>query len=125
MTPDPTFTTPSAHVRSAREALARLQHHLDLVLDPMTESVLATDLAFAVLGLEDVYPPYPPLAGEPGPSEDPAADFDTAIRALLVASSEAATARETLRCAYVIRDLRAMESDPAFPLAVAAGGQGR
>lgn len=124
MTIDISFTAPTPEISAARVALARLGRHLDLVLGPLSESLLATDLTFAVLGLEDVHPPYPPLP-EVDPSDDPGGDFAAAVHALLVASSQASTAADTLRYAYVLRDLRAMEAAPDFAAVLAADGSGR
>lgn len=125
MTPEFDFTRPSADVSTARRALARLQAYLDLTLDPLAETTIATDLALAVLTLEDVYPPYPPIADELTPSVDPCGDFALAISALVAASAAATSARETLRFAYVIRDLRAVEEAPPFDSNLPTTGRSR
>lgn len=125
MTPEFDFTHPSADVSAARRALARLQAYFDLALDPLAETTIATDLAFAVLTLEDVYPPYPPIADELTPSVDPRADFALAISALVAASATATSARETLRFAYVIRDLRAVGEAPPFDSNLPTTGRSR
>lgn len=125
MTPEFDFTHPSADVATARLALARLQAHLDLTLDPLAETTIATDLAFAVLTLEDIYPPYPPIADELTPSVDPRADFALAMNALFAASAAATSARETLRFAYVIRDLRTLEEAPPFDSNLPTTGRSR
>ena len=125
MTPKFDFTHPSTDVATARRALARLQAYLDLTLDPLAETTIATDLAFAVLTLEDIYPPYPPIADELTPSVDPRADFALAMSALFAASAAATSARETLRFAYVIRDLRMLEEAPPFDSDLPTTGRSR
>lgn len=116
MTPDLAFTTPSAHITAAREALTRLHHHLARVVGPLDPTTDLTTLAFANLTLETVNPPYPPLAAESfpdlGAALQPRADLAAAIAALKAASFDADTARETLRLAYVITDLRELENSP-------------
>lgn len=116
MTPDLAFTTPSAHITAARKALARLQHHLDRAVGPLDPTTDLTTLAFANLTLETVNPPHPPLDAdlllELGAPTEPRADLAAAIAALKAASFDADTARETLRLAYVITDLRELENSP-------------
>jgi hypothetical protein len=109
--PAPAFTDPSTAINQARYAIARLQRHLAQAVGAIDASADLSSIAFAILTLESVHPPYPPLSGDVV-SEDPAADLDAAIAALLRASGEAPTARETLRFAYVIRDLRELENSP-------------
>jgi|GEM_PF-3688651 len=123
MTPHPTFTAPSADITTARLALARLQRHLAEAVDPLHVGDELTSLAFAVLTVEDIHPPYPPLPEDIGPSSGLRADLAAATDALLAASSAATTARETLRLAYAIRDLRGLERSPRLA-AAGPGGQG-
>jgi hypothetical protein len=125
MTPEYTFTQPTDEVSTARNALARLRRHLEEVVDPLADTAIPTDLTFAILTLEDVFPPYPPLLEDSEPSDDPLADFTASIDALLGASSSAQTARDTLRYAYVIRDLRCIEADPAFESVIGPRGEAR
>ncbi len=117
MTPEPTFTIPSAHITAAREAMVRLHRHLGHVVGALDATGDLSALAFAVLTLETVNPPYPPLHLDLPTRSGPTADLRAAIQALQTASVEADTARETLRLAYVIRDLRELEDSPYLDVA--------
>jgi hypothetical protein len=109
---DPEFTRPSDAIVVARVAIARLQMHFEDAVDSFDESADVTSLLLAWLSLETIDPPYPPLPLDLTPSVDPRADLEAAITALLQLSAEATTARETLRFAYVVRDLREVENSP-------------
>ena len=111
-----TFTTPSASITTARHALSGLQHHLGRVVGKLDATSDLSALAFAILTLETVNPPYPPLDDPDHASADPRVLLTAAIDALKAASLEADTARETLRLAYVIRDLRELEASPYLDL---------
>lgn len=126
MTTEPTpvlFTEPSGQITEARHAIARLQRHLAHAVGPFDASTDLSSLALAAMSLESIHPPYPPLPPDIGASLDPRADLDAAIAVLLQASAAAGTARETLRFAYVIRDLREVEHSPH--LAVRPGTSAR
>lgn len=112
MTPIFAFTQPSAAITTARTALARLQRHLDHVADPAHDGADSTCLAFAVMTLEAIHPPYPPLPDDVGECVDPPRELAAAIAGLLEASERADTAQEVLRYAYVLRELRHLEGSP-------------
>ncbi|MGQ0631613.1 MAG: hypothetical protein ACT4P1_11255 [Sporichthyaceae bacterium] len=109
---EPQFTEPSDAISEARFAIARLQRHLAHAVGPLDACADLSSVAFAVLSLESIRPRYPPLPPDIAPSIEPRADLDIAVAALLHASADATTARETLRFAYVIRDLREVENSP-------------
>lgn len=111
-----TFTTPSDSITTARHALSALHHHLGRVVGELDATSDLSALAFATLTLETVNPPYPPVDDPDQASADPRALLTAAIDALKTASIEADTARETLRLAYVIRDLRELEASPYLDL---------
>lgn len=117
------FTEPGPQIAEARHAIARLQRHLAHTIGPLDASCDLSSLALAAMSLESVHPPYPPLPPDIGASLDLRVDLDDAIAALLKASAAAETARETLRLAYVIRDLREIEHSPH--LAVRPGTSAR
>jgi hypothetical protein len=109
---EPRFTQPSDAIAEARLAIARLHRHLAHAVGPLDACADLSSVAFAVLSLESINPPFPPLPPDIAASPDPRADLDIAVAALLQASADAMTAREKLRFAYVIRDLREVEDSP-------------
>ena len=112
MTPDFTFTEPTAHISAAREAIARLEDHLGRVIGPLDATTDFTSLLVASMCLETIDPPYPPLDPDAYTSLEPRADLEAAIEALLAASKAADTAQETLRLAEVVYDLRELTDSP-------------
>lgn len=124
MNPEITFTQPSEHITAARQALARLECHFDDVVGALDPTADLTTLALATLTMETVNPPYPPLECDDTWSTcDPRADLAAAIAALKAASVEAETARDTLRLAHVICDLRDLQDSPYLDVA-STGGPG-
>ena len=112
-----TATNPDPQATTARVALARLRRHVEQAAVRCAHAAaaqLATDLLFASLQLEDVEPPYLPLSEQTEPSTDPAADLATAIEALLRASARSCSPLDTLRYAFVIRDLRAIRDHAGY-----------
>ncbi|HEX3827252.1 MAG TPA: hypothetical protein VHV82_08275 [Sporichthyaceae bacterium] len=112
MTPEFTFSSPTPQITTARLALARLERHLHTAVDPCDAGADCTDLMFAIMGLEDVHPPYPPLSDEPGAGPDPRADLELALTALRAAIEKSDTAGEILRLALVVRDLLPLSDSP-------------
>ncbi len=110
------FTEPGDLIAAARLAIARVEGHLAAVVGPLDPTTDRTSIALAAMSLESVHPPYPPLPLDVPASLDPEAELQAAIAALRQASTEATSAQEILRLAYVIRDLREVEHSPYLAL---------